>query len=156
MNGAGSRSEFRLAVTALNAAGTPEELDRLLNLDDVEARARAFVPEVVYNFNSGGAADEFTVRWNRERFADLRLRQRVMQDLAGLDATTTLFGQRMPMPVLLAPTAGHRYTHPEGEPATARGAGAVGATMVLSTGTHTSSRTSWRSRGRPSGFSSTC
>ncbi|MDZ4805576.1 MAG: alpha-hydroxy acid oxidase [Candidatus Eisenbacteria bacterium] len=125
-------------MTALNAAGTPEGLERLLNLDDVEARARDLMPEVVYNFIAGGAADEFTVRWNRERFADLRLRQRVLQDLAGLDATTTLFGQRMPMPILLAPTAGHRYTHPEGELATARGAGAVGATMVLSSGTHTS------------------
>ena len=49
-------------MTALYAAGTPEGLDRPLNLDDVEARARSLMPEVVYNFISGGAADEFTVR----------------------------------------------------------------------------------------------
>lgn len=116
----------------------PDTLARMLNLDDVEARARELMPEAVYNFVAGGAADEITIRWNRERFMDLKLKQRVLKDLSGLDPSVTLFGQKMPMPILLAPTAGHRYTHPEGEIATARGAGAVGATMVLSSGTHTS------------------
>ena len=49
-------------MTAPQPAGRPERLDQLLNLDDVEARARSLMPEVVYNFISGGAADEFTVR----------------------------------------------------------------------------------------------
>lgn len=112
-------------------------LARLLNLDDVEARARELLPEVVFDFVAGGAADELTVRWNRERYSDLKLRPRVLRDLSGLDSSVTLFGQKMPMPILLAPTAGHRYTHPQGEIATTQGAGAVGATFVLSSGTHT-------------------
>jgi 4-hydroxymandelate oxidase len=118
-------------------SAAPPELETLLSLDDVEARARALLPEVVVNFIAGGAADELTVRWNRERFSDLRLRPRVLRDLAGLDAGTTLFGRRMPLPLLVAPSAGHRYTHPEGELATARGAARLGVTMVLSAGTHT-------------------
>ena len=100
-------------------------LARLLNLDDVEARARELLPEVVFDFVAGGAADELTVRWNRERYSDLKLRPRVLRDLSGLDSSVTLFGQKMPMPILLAPTAGHRYTHPQGEIATTQGAGAV-------------------------------
>jgi 4-hydroxymandelate oxidase len=112
-------------------------LESLLNLDDVEARARARLPEVVYNFIAGGAADEVTIRWNRERFNDLKLKQRVLRDLGTLDCSTRLFGQQMPLPLLLAPTAGHRYSHPEGELATARGAASLGVTMVLSSGTHT-------------------
>ena len=112
-------------------------LAQLLNLDDVESRARDLLSEVVYDFIAGGAADELTVRWNRERYSDLKLRQRVLQDLSGLDSSVTLFGRKMAMPILLAPTAGHRYIHHEGEIATARGAGALGATMVLSSGTHT-------------------
>jgi 4-hydroxymandelate oxidase len=103
----------------------PDTLARMLNLDDVEARARELMPEVVYNFVAGGAADETTIRWNRERFADLKLKQRVLRDLSGLDPSVTLFGEKMPLPILLAPTAGHRYTHPEGELATACGAGAA-------------------------------
>lgn len=127
-----------MTVPNSSPGGSRSELEQLLSLDDVEARAQAMMPKAVYNFVAGGAADEVTIRWNRERFSDLKLKQRVLKDLSGLDASTTLFGQKMPMPILLAPTASQRYTHPEGEIATARGAGAVGATMVLSTGTHTS------------------
>lgn len=117
--------------------GAPDTLEKMLNLDDVEARARELMPPVVYNFVAGGAADETTIRWNRECFGDIKLRQRVLRDLAGLDPSVTLFGKKHPMPIMLAPTAGHRYTHPEGELATAQGAGALGTTMILSSGTHT-------------------
>ena len=98
-------------------------LELLLNLDDVEDAARTAMPRVVYNYVAGGAADEITVRWNRERFSDYRLRQRVLRDLAALDCSTTLLGRRMPLPLLLAPTAGHCFTHPRGELATAEAAG---------------------------------
>lgn len=119
------------------APGT-QALEPLLNLDDVEAAARAVMSPAVYDFVAGAAADEITVRWNRERYRDLRLQARVLRDLAGLDCSTTLLGQRMPTPILLAPTASHRLSHPEGELATARGAGAFGTTMVLSSGSNTS------------------
>jgi 4-hydroxymandelate oxidase len=55
--------------------------------------------------------------------------------LIGSDAVKTgltLFGQSLPHPILLAPTAFHRLAHPEGEVATARGAGAAEATFVVS------------------------
>jgi 4-hydroxymandelate oxidase len=39
----------------------------------------------------------------------------------------------MPFPILLAPTAYQRTMHPDGEVATAQGAGAAGATMIMST-----------------------
>jgi 4-hydroxymandelate oxidase len=122
---------------AIPAPGT-QALEPLLNLDDVEAAARTVMPPAVYDFVAGAAADEITVRWNREKYRDIRLQARVLRDLAGLDCSTTLLGQRMPTPILLAPTASHRLSHPEGELATARGAGSFGATMVLSSGSNTS------------------
>ena len=103
-----------MTVPDSSPGGSRSGLEQLLSLDDVEARAQEMMPEAVYNFVAGGAADEITIRWNRERYSELKLRQRVLKDLNGLDASVTLFGQRMPMPILLAPTAGHRYTHPEG------------------------------------------
>jgi len=125
------------APPAPPASGKPA-LEPLLNLDDVEAAARTVMPPAVYDFVAGAAADEITVRWNREKYRDIRLQPRVLRDLEGLDCSTTLLGQRMPTPILLAPTASHRLSHPEGELATARGAGAFGATMVLSSGSNTS------------------
>lgn len=46
--------------------------------------------------------------------------------------------QEHAFPVLLAPTAYHKLVHPDGELATARGAGAVGTTMVISSFSPTS------------------
>jgi 4-hydroxymandelate oxidase len=54
-------------------------------------------------------------------------------DVSAVDLRTTVLGQPMPFPVILAPTAFHRAAHPDGEVATARGASSVGATMCVST-----------------------
>jgi isopentenyl diphosphate isomerase/L-lactate dehydrogenase-like FMN-dependent dehydrogenase len=43
------------------------------------------------------------------------------------DLTTTVLGQTLSMPIMVAPTAFHRKAHPEGEVATARAAGKAGA-----------------------------
>ncbi len=48
------------------------------------------------------------------------------------DPATTLLGRRLRLPLGIAPMAHHRLFHPEGETATARGAGAVGALFVAS------------------------
>jgi 4-hydroxymandelate oxidase len=53
-------------------------------------------------------------------------------DVEKIDTRVTLLGQTLPHPIFLAPTARHRLVHPEGEVATARGAGAAGATFVIS------------------------
>ena len=55
-----------------------------------------------------------------------------MVDVERIDTSTTLLGRTLPHPILLAPTAAHMLAHPEGEMATARGAGAASAIMVLS------------------------
>jgi 4-hydroxymandelate oxidase len=57
--------------------------------------------------------------------------------VSSLDTRLTLFGQQLPFPILLAPTAFHRAVHPEGELETARGAGAASAVLVVSTATNT-------------------
>lgn len=118
--------------------GKPDaRFDRLLNLDDVEALARTVMLPSAYEYVASGAADEITLRWNREKYRDIALQQQVLRDLSGLDCSTTLLGQKMSTPIMLAPTASQRLSHPEGELATARGAGAFGATMVLSSGSNT-------------------
>jgi 4-hydroxymandelate oxidase len=85
---------------------------------------------MAFEYISGGAADEITLKWNRESYDRIRLRPRIFVDVSKLDTRVKLFGQDLPFPILLAPTAYHRLVHPEGELATARGAGAAGATMV--------------------------
>src|SRR6185369_10035286 len=100
-------------------------------LTDFEPLAKKRLPHFVYEYISSGAADELTIRWNREAFDQIRLRPKVLVDVEKIDTRVTLFGQEMPHPILLAPTARHRLSHPEGEVATARGAGDAGATFVI-------------------------
>jgi 4-hydroxymandelate oxidase len=92
---------------------------------------------MLYEFVASGAADELTLRWNRESYDKIRLRPRVLIDVSKLDTRVNLFGQELPFPILLAPTAYHRLYHAEGELATARGAGAANATYVVSSYTTT-------------------
>jgi len=102
------------------------------NLLELEDMARAKVPRPSFDYIAGGAEDEVSLRRNREAYQKWALRPRVLVDVAQRDASTTVLGQRISMPVLVAPTAFHGLVHPDGEVATARGAAASGTIMVAS------------------------
>jgi 4-hydroxymandelate oxidase len=108
------------------------ELDALLSLFDYEVEARKRVPHAAWERISGGAGDELTLRWNHEAYEKIRLKPRALVDVSKLDTKVTLFGQEFPFPILLAPTGGQKFVHPEGELAAARGAAASNATYVIS------------------------
>ncbi|MBP6820683.1 MAG: alpha-hydroxy-acid oxidizing protein [Acidobacteria bacterium] len=102
-----------------------------VSLGDFELLARQSMTELAWEYISGGAGDELTLRWNREAYDRMKLKPRVLVDVSKLDTRVNLFGREMPFPILLAPTAYQKLVHPEGELATAKGAGT--ATMVVST-----------------------
>jgi 4-hydroxymandelate oxidase len=104
-----------------------------VSLSDFESLAQQRLAPEASAFIAGGAADELTVRWNREALDRVRLRPRVLVDTSQVDTRLTLFGQSLAFPILVAPTALHRLVHPDGEVATARGAGKAEAIMVIST-----------------------
>ena len=112
---------------------TAEGLQDIVSLDDFEILARGVMTHMTYEYVASGAADEHSLRWNRERYAALSLRPRVLVDVASVDLRTTLFGHTHATPLLLAPTAYQRMTHDDGELATAQGAGAASTTFVVST-----------------------
>lgn len=115
-------------------SGPASSMEGAASLHELESLARARMPQSVWDRVSSGAGDEITLRWNREAYDRIRLRPRVLVDVSKLDTRIKLLGQELPFPILLAPTGSHGFVHPEGELATARGAGAAGATMVVSSG----------------------
>ncbi|PYR10698.1 MAG: hypothetical protein DMG00_11450, partial [Acidobacteria bacterium] len=119
----GHEKEKAASNVALPAGGA--NLEELVSLFDFEAEARRRMSHMEWEYVNGAAADEITMRW--------RLNPRVLNDVSRLDTRVTLFGQELPFPILLAPTALHRLAHPQGEMATARGASQSDAAMVLST-----------------------
>jgi 4-hydroxymandelate oxidase len=131
-------AQVPLASTA-NAAPGPQspnasgsEREPLLSLFDFETEARTHISRGAWERISGGSADEITLRWNREAFDHIRLKPRILVDVSKLDTRVRLFGLELPFPILLAPTGGQRFIHPEGELAAARGAAAANSIYVIS------------------------
>ena len=103
-----------------------------LCLEDYRRLARLRLDTDVWDFIEGGAESERTVAANRRAFDRVALRPRVLVDVSRCDTGTELLGSRLATPVGVAPTAYHRLVHPDGELATARGAGSAGALYVVS------------------------
>ena len=120
-----------------NTQNGPVNLDEIINLFDFERMAEGSMSKMAYEFVSSGAADEITVKWNREALDKLKIQTSVLNDVSQLDTTVSLFGSKLPYPILIAPTAFHKLMHPEGELATARGAAAAAALYVISSFTTT-------------------
>ena len=125
-------------ATPAVATGSPAGDEVLADIPDYARVAPTRMGRMGWDYISGGAADELTLRWNREAYDRIKLRPRVLVDVSQLDLRTTLFGREHAFPILLAPTAYHKLTHAEGEIATARGAAAADATLVVSTSATTS------------------
>ncbi len=109
------------------------DLDSLVNVADFERAAAGQLDEGVLGYYAGGAGDERTLRENVLAFGRRRLRPRVLVDVGGVSAATTVLGAPVSMPVLVAPTALQRMAHPDGEPAMARAAASAGTIFCLST-----------------------
>jgi 4-hydroxymandelate oxidase len=112
--------------------GAAEPLARDVSLDDLEERARQRIGEMAYAYYAGGADDERLLSANVAAWAQWELHPHVLAGVAEVDTATTLLGTAVRSPVVLAPTAIQGLAHPEGEVATAQGAAAAGALMVLS------------------------
>jgi isopentenyl diphosphate isomerase/L-lactate dehydrogenase-like FMN-dependent dehydrogenase len=105
----------------------------LIELDEFEAAARELLPQMVFDYFAGGAGDEWTLAENRRAFDRWVLRPRILADVSNVDTSTTVLGQPVAFPILLAPTALQRMAHRQGELAAARATAALDGLMVLST-----------------------
>ena len=104
-----------------------------INLYDYEARAKLTLSHNNWEFIESGSMDQFTTKRNRTAFEELTLRPRFLRDITERNISTTVLGQEISMPVMIAPAGSHMTAHPDGEVATARGAGKSDTLMMLST-----------------------
>jgi len=70
---------------------------------DYRRLAERRLPRFLFDYIDGGANDELTMNENVADFARVRLRQRVMRDVSGIETGTTLGGRKVAMPLALAP-----------------------------------------------------
>lgn len=105
----------------------------LMSPEDFARRARQRLPHFLFEYIDGGSYDEITLNENRAQLDAVRLRQRVLVDVADIDLTTTLFGQRRSLPVGLGPVGLAGLCAPRGEVQAARAAEKAGIPFCLST-----------------------
>jgi 4-hydroxymandelate oxidase len=104
-----------------------------LNVWDYERLAAERLEPGPHGYYAGGAGDELTLRDNVEAYRRWVLRPRMLVDVEPCSTATTVLGQEVSMPLLVAPVAFQRVAHHEGEVATARAARDAGTIMCLST-----------------------
>jgi L-lactate dehydrogenase (cytochrome) len=105
----------------------------ITNIEDLRVMARRRVPKALFEYVDGGSYDELTLRANRADLDAVRLRQRVMVDTSTRDLSTTMLGEKVAMPVAIAPTGLTGLIHGDGEILAARAAEAAGLKFCLST-----------------------
>lgn len=127
-----------------------EESIDILNLDELEERARQIIPNGGFGYISEGSEDEWTKARNREAFNAVQIVPRVLTEVDAPSTATSVFGIDVKTPVIMAPAAAQGLAHARGEAATAEGIAAAGSLMVQSTyGTTTIAQTATAAPGAP-------
>jgi glycolate oxidase len=112
-------------------------MDYVSNQEIIQA-ARRNLPQDVWDYLTGGSESETTMRRNRLGFDSLGLRPRVLVDVSKVDTSTTFLGQKLRIPVMLAPIGSLQTITPAGGVAVAKAAAEFGTMNFLSSVTQPS------------------
>ena len=100
---------------------------------DFREAARRRVPHFLFEYVDGGSYQQVTLARNVADLADVALVQRVLRDVSAIDPSTTLFGQRIALPLVLAPVGLAGLNARRGEVQAARAAEDAQVPLCLST-----------------------
>ena len=105
----------------------------ITNVEDLRILAKKRVPRMFYDYADSGSWTESTYRANESDFQKIKLRQRILVNMEHRSTATTMIGQRVAMPVAIAPTGLTGMQHADGEILAARAAKKFGVPFTLST-----------------------
>jgi (S)-2-hydroxy-acid oxidase len=95
---------------------------KVCNVSDYQAISRSILPKPLYEYLASGTDDEQTLSENESAFKCWYLRPRVMRPVGSISTATTLFGQKLSLPVFISPAGVHALVDSHGECASARAA----------------------------------
>jgi len=102
-------------------------------INDLREIARRKVPRAFFDYVEAGSYSQETLRANRADFEQIKLRQRVLVDVASRDTTTTMLGEKVSLPLGLGPVALAGLQRGNGEILACRAAHAAEIPFTLST-----------------------
>jgi L-lactate dehydrogenase (cytochrome) len=104
-----------------------------LTIADLKEKARRRVPKMFFDYADSGALTESTYAANEADFGKIKLRQRVLVDMSDRSLSSTMIGEKVSMPVALAPTGSTGMQYADGEILAAQAAEEFGVPFTLST-----------------------
>ena len=102
-------------------------------IDDLRQLARRRVPRAFFDYADSGSYQEETLRANRADLEAIKLRQRILVDVSQRSLATTVLGQKVNAPLVLAPVGLAGMQRGDGEILSAKAANAAGIPFTLST-----------------------
>ena len=145
-----------MAEESLDAIELPDYLIEspadALDVFDFHTVAKHRLPPAHYGYLATGTDGNETLAANRRGFEDIYLRSMRMVDTSNVSLETTLLGEQLKSPIVLAPVGSQRAFHPDAELATARAAKAKGNLQILSNVTSNSIEDVIAARGQPVWF----
>ena len=109
------------------------QINNFHNIDDFRTMAKSRIPAPLFHYIDGGADDESTLRLNTSAYDKYDLIPNGLANVANIDLSATILGQKVSSPLFLAPTGMNRLFHHDGERATSRAAEKYGCYYSLST-----------------------
>ncbi len=102
------------------------------NVEAARREAQRRLPRAVFDYVDGGADDEVTMRRNSDDLRSVALRPRMATGISRPNLATSVLGQELAVPILMAPCGFARALHPDGEAGVARAAHRLGVISILS------------------------
>ena len=108
------------------------KISNCYNTKDFRRLAKKRLPSPIFHYIDGAADDEVTYRRNTEAYEQCDLVPNVLAGVENIDMSTTVMGQKIDMPLYLAPTALQRLFHHDGEKAVGKAAEKFGTMFGIS------------------------
>jgi L-lactate dehydrogenase (cytochrome) len=102
-------------------------------IEDLRQTARRKVPRAFFEYADAGSYAEATLRANSEELQRIKLRQRILVDVAARTTKTQILGEPAALPLMLAPIGLCGMQHGDGEILACRAAHEAGIPFTLST-----------------------
>src|SRR5262245_1148520 len=106
--------------------------ERFQTLQEIAKAARQNLAPGPWDYLAGGAETETTLKRNRLAIDSIAFRPRVLRDVSKIDATSTLLGRRIRIPVMLAPVGSIESFDPAGGAAAAKASAEFDVPQMLS------------------------
>lgn len=122
-----------IVAAATRTAAVPAAMQAMTCIEDLRVAARRRVPRAFFGYLEAGSYSEQTLRTNLADLEAIKLRQRVLIDISRRNSGTSILGEPVSLPIVLAPIGIGGLQWGNGEILACRAAQAAGIPYTLGT-----------------------